>query len=136
MTELALEVEHLTKSFRLHHEKANSIKQLIAGKGRNQFDEFTALHDVNYLWGIVAQLLFYATPIIYDANNPSIPRALRLISAHGPTGSFITAVRNVLYDLRMPSLRDFGILIVYAGVAFAFGNFAFSRLSPRFAEEM
>ena len=93
-------------------------------------------HDVNYLWGILAQLLFYATPIIYDANNPSIPRALRLISAHGPTGSFITAVRNVLYDLRMPSLRDFGILIVYAGVAFAFGNFAFSRLSPRFAEEM
>lgn len=93
-------------------------------------------HDVNYLWGIVAQLLFYATPIIYDANNPSIPRTLRLISAHGPTGSYVTAVRNVLYDLRMPSLRDFAALVVYAGVAFAFGNFAFSRLSPRFAEEM
>ena len=22
-------------------------------------------HDVNYLWGIVSQLLFYITPIIY-----------------------------------------------------------------------
>ncbi|MEO7372178.1 MAG: ABC transporter permease [Ilumatobacteraceae bacterium] len=93
-------------------------------------------HDVNYLWGIVAQLLFYATPIIYDANNPGIPRALRIISAHGPTGSFVTAVRNVMYDLRMPSLRDFGILIAYAVVAFSFGTFAFGRLSPRFAEEM
>jgi ABC-type polysaccharide/polyol phosphate export permease len=93
-------------------------------------------HDVNYLWGIVSQLLFYATPIIYDANSPGIPRSLRLVAAHGPTGSFVTAVRNVMYDLKMPSLRDFSILIVYAVVSFWFGTFAFSRLSPRFAEEM
>jgi ABC-type polysaccharide/polyol phosphate export permease len=93
-------------------------------------------HDVNYLWGIVSQLLFYATPIIYDATNPKIPRSLRLIALHGPTGSFITAVRNVMYDLKMPSLLDFSSLVVYAGLAFWFGTFAFSRLSPRFAEEM
>jgi ABC-type polysaccharide/polyol phosphate export permease len=93
-------------------------------------------HDVNYLWGIISQLLFYATPIIYDATNPKIPRSLRLIAAHGPTGSFITAVRNVMYDLTMPSLRDFGVLVAYALVAFMFGTFAFGRLSPRFAEEM
>ena len=60
----------------------------------------------------------------------------RLIAAHGPTGSFVTAVRHVMYDLTMPSLRDFGVLIVYAVSAFVFGNFVFSRLSPRFAEEM
>lgn len=93
-------------------------------------------HDVNYLWGIVSQLLFYATPIIYDANRPDIPRSLRLIAAHGPTGSFVTAVRHVMYDLTMPSLRDMGILVVYALTAFWFGTFAFGRLSPRFAEEM
>jgi ABC-type polysaccharide/polyol phosphate export permease len=93
-------------------------------------------HDVNYLWGIVSQLLFYSTPIIYDATNPKIPRPLRLFAAHGPTGSFVTAVRNVAYELRMPSARDFGILTVYALTSFLFGNFVFSRLSPRFAEEM
>jgi len=93
-------------------------------------------HDVNYLWGILAQLLFYATPIIYDANNPTIPRSLRLIAAHGPTGSFVTAVRHVMYDLAMPSLRDLGIIVVYSLVSFWFGTFAFGRLSPRFAEEM
>jgi len=43
-----LEVSHLTKSFKLHHEKTNSIKQLIAGKGRNRYDEFTALRDVSF----------------------------------------------------------------------------------------
>ena len=93
-------------------------------------------HDVNYLWGILSQLLFYATPIIYDANNPNLPRLLRIISAHGPTGSFVTAVRNVMYDLRMPSARDLAILVVYAGASFSIGNFIFSHLSPRFAEEM
>ncbi|HEX2784789.1 MAG TPA: ABC transporter permease [Ilumatobacteraceae bacterium] len=93
-------------------------------------------HDVNYLWGILAQLLFYASPIIYDANNPRIPKSLRMISAHGPTGSFITSVRNVMYDLTMPSWRNFAAMVLYAAVSFAFGAFVFTKLSPRFAEEM
>jgi ABC-type polysaccharide/polyol phosphate transport system ATPase subunit len=61
MADLALEVEHLTKTFRLHHEKANSIKALIAGKGRNRFDEFVALDDVTFdvregeVFGVIGQ---------------------------------------------------------------------------------
>ena len=48
MTDLALEVDHLTKTFRLHSEKTNSLKQLIAARGRSKFDEFTALKDVTF----------------------------------------------------------------------------------------
>ena len=48
MTDLALEVDHVTKTFRLHHEKANSIKQLVAGRGRNRYNDFTALRDVTF----------------------------------------------------------------------------------------
>jgi len=48
VTDLALEVDHLTKTFRLHHEKANSIKQLVAGKGRNRYNDFVALNDVSF----------------------------------------------------------------------------------------
>jgi ABC-type polysaccharide/polyol phosphate transport system ATPase subunit len=61
MADLALEVEHLTKTFRLHHEKANSIKALIAGKGRNRYDEFVALNDVTFdvregeVFGVIGQ---------------------------------------------------------------------------------
>ena len=43
MADLALEVDHLTKTFRIHRERANSLKQRIAAKGRNRFDEFIAL---------------------------------------------------------------------------------------------
>ena len=48
MAELALEVDHLTKSFRLHHEKVNSLKHLVAGRGRGRHDDFIALDDVSF----------------------------------------------------------------------------------------
>jgi hypothetical protein len=47
-TSNVLEVEHVTKTFRIHREKTNSIKQLVAGRGRNRYDEFTALKDVSF----------------------------------------------------------------------------------------
>jgi ABC-type polysaccharide/polyol phosphate transport system ATPase subunit len=48
MGDAVLEVEHLTKTFRIHRERANSLKQRIAAKGRNRFDEFVALEDVTF----------------------------------------------------------------------------------------
>src|SRR3954471_24464582 len=48
MSDLALEVDHVTKNFRVHREKTNSIKALLAGHGRTQYDEFTALKDVTF----------------------------------------------------------------------------------------
>ena len=97
---------------------------------------FTTGIALTLSWGILSQLLFYASPIIYDATNPKIPKTLRMLSSHGPTGSFITAVRNIMYDLTMPSWRNFVAMVIYAGASFAFGVFVFNKLSPRFAEEM
>ncbi|MEP7045391.1 MAG: ABC transporter ATP-binding protein [Ilumatobacteraceae bacterium] len=48
MSDVVLEVDHLTKTFRIHRERANSLKQRIAAKGRNRFDEFVALQDVTF----------------------------------------------------------------------------------------
>ena len=41
-------------------------------------------HDVNYLWGIVSQLLFYATPILYGPEmlRTSLRDELRLAVQH------------------------------------------------------
>ena len=43
-------------------------------------------HDVNYLWGILAQILFYATPVIYDPASVGEPW-LTIIANYGPTGA-------------------------------------------------
>jgi ABC-2 type transport system ATP-binding protein len=46
--DVALRVHGVTKMFRVHHERTNSLKQLIAGGGRNRYDEFYALRDVSF----------------------------------------------------------------------------------------
>jgi ABC-type polysaccharide/polyol phosphate export permease len=93
-------------------------------------------HDVNYLWGIASQLLFYATPVIWNPSNSTIPAWLRYIATYGPTGSFITAVHNIMYDMRMPGMGRLAQLTVMSFVTFFAGASIFNRLSPRFAEEM
>jgi ABC-type polysaccharide/polyol phosphate transport system ATPase subunit len=61
MNDNVLEVTHLTKSFRLHHEKTNSLKGLIVAKGRNRYDNFTAVNDVTFnvregeVFGVIGQ---------------------------------------------------------------------------------
>jgi ABC-type polysaccharide/polyol phosphate transport system ATPase subunit len=43
-----VEVEHVTKTFRRHHDKATSLKQFVAGGRRRSYDEFVALDDVSF----------------------------------------------------------------------------------------
>jgi ABC-type polysaccharide/polyol phosphate export permease len=96
-------------------------------------------HDVQYLWGIVSQVLFYATPVIYfTANLPDVAvgRAMKAIANFGPTGAFIVAFHNLLYDGRIPSTERWAYMTILAAVSFVLGSWIFSRLSPRFAEEM
>ena len=92
-------------------------------------------HDVNYLWGILGQVLFYATPVIYNPATVDLA-VLRWIANYGPTGSFITAIHEVMYDLRMPGAGRFIQLAIYGFGMFFVGAWVFNRLSPRFAEEM
>jgi ABC-type polysaccharide/polyol phosphate export permease len=92
-------------------------------------------HDVNYLWGIVAQILFYATPVIYDPATISLP-ALKFIANYGPTGSFITSMHNVVYDLRFPGVGRMVQLMVLGFGTFFIGAWVFYKLAPKFAEEM
>lgn len=92
-------------------------------------------HDVNYLWGILSQILFYATPVIYHPSTIDVS-ALRWIANYGPTGSFITAVHNIVYDLRLPGTGRLIQLAVLGFGMFFIGAWVFNKLSPRFAEEM
>jgi ABC-type polysaccharide/polyol phosphate export permease len=92
-------------------------------------------HDVSYLWSIAVQLLFYSTPIIYQPSFITVDW-LRAIVEHGPTGTFITAVHDIVYDLQMPGTWVLVRLVVMSAAVFALGAWVFGRLSPRFAEEM
>jgi len=45
--EVALSVDSVTKSFKIHSERASSLKQFIASGGRNRYETFLALNDVS-----------------------------------------------------------------------------------------
>lgn len=92
-------------------------------------------HDVNYLWGILSQVLFYSTPVIYDPATVKL-HALKVIANYGPTGSFIVAIHDIMYNLRFPGLGRWVHLSLISFTTFAIGAWIFNKLSPRFAEEM
>ncbi len=44
----ALTVDGVSKTFKVHQERANSLKQYLAARGRNRYEEFYALRNVSF----------------------------------------------------------------------------------------
>jgi ABC-2 type transport system permease protein len=97
--------------------------------------------DMEHLIGIVLQLWFYATPIIYpasfaiDALEDKSP-LLRWIYEANPMGRFVAIYRDLLYHLRGPELTDVLAVVGWTALVLAVGAFVFRRLEPRLAEEL
>ncbi len=96
--------------------------------------------DVQHLIGILLQIWFYATPIVYpitvvrDAldNHPALFTVYKL----NPMVRFVEAYRDCLYDLRFPALLDSLYLVGVSAATLALGVFVFSKLEPKLAEEL
>ena len=99
--------------------------------------------DLSYLWTIVAQAWFFATPIVYE---PSLverkiaergwPSWLFTLYDHLPMAVVVRVFRNLMYDLRFPAALDWALLAVNGAVAILLGWWVFRRLEGRFAEEL
>ena len=96
--------------------------------------------DVQHLIGILLQIWFYATPIVYpisvvrDAlgDTPALFTLYKL----NPMVRFVEAYRDCLYDLRFPALLDSIYLVGVSAATLALGVLVFSRLEPKLAEEL
>ncbi len=96
--------------------------------------------DVQHLIGILLQIWFYATPIVYpitvvrDAldDHPALFTVYKL----NPMVRFVEAYRDCLYDLRFPALLDSLYLVGVSAATLALGVFVFSKLEPKLAEEL
>lgn len=90
--------------------------------------------DLLHLLGILIQLLFYATPIVYSIN--SVPTELQWIVKINPMSYLIDAYRNIFYNQMSPNFQ--GLLIAFGmGVVLCIaGYFIFKKLERRFAEEL
>jgi len=96
--------------------------------------------DLTYLWSIVVQGWFFATPIVYDqalATNRLADKPILLKAYNNlPLTVVVRMFRNLMFDLRMPRLLDFGVLTGYALAAVLVGWWIFDRVEGRFAEEL
>jgi ABC-2 type transport system permease protein len=96
--------------------------------------------DLEHLIGIVLQIWFYATPIVYpiDTVHSALAghRALFTLYTLNPMVRFVSAYRACLYDMRLPGSHDVAYIIVVSVATLALGLFTFARLEPKLAEEL
>ena len=94
--------------------------------------------DLRYLWTIIIQVLFFATPIIYLPSqlDGKLPPFLEFVLHWNPMAVFIDSFRQLLYHGRLPELGNLLYLVVSAIVSFIAGWAIFVKLSRRLAEEV
>lgn len=92
------------------------------------------LRDLEHLVGVVLQVLFYATPIVYAST--SIPTNFQFIMKINPMASIIDAYRNIFYYQTCPDIKSIIIWLVISVVLCFIGYKIFHKLQKGFAEEL
>ena len=90
--------------------------------------------DLLHLLGILIQLLFYATPIVYSIS--SVPTNLQWIVKINPMSYLIEGYRNIFYNKVTPNFQGLLIALGMGVVLCVAGYFIFKKLERRFAEEL
>jgi len=94
--------------------------------------------DLRYLWTIIIQVMFFATPIIYtpDKIAGKVPPILEFILHWNPMAVFVLSFRHLLYSGRAPEWGHIAYLVAASILAFVGGWTIFVKQSRRLAEEL
>lgn len=90
--------------------------------------------DTQHLLGLFLMLLFYLTPVFYDA--AAVPERFRLLYGLNPMVHLVGAYRAILLQGRLPALLPILALAVLGMVGLRLALDVFSRASARFVEEL
>ncbi|RIJ71414.1 ABC transporter permease [Nakamurella silvestris] len=96
--------------------------------------------DTEHLIGILMQVWFYATPIVYPihlvVDQMGKGSVGEFIYRLNPMERFVEVFRNLLYDNRLPEIGDVVACLVSTAIALTLGIWLFSRKQDLFAEEL
>ena len=94
--------------------------------------------DLPYLWTIINQVWFFATPVIYDPTifDDKVPGPVHFVLHWNPTAVFIRSFRATTYDGRSPNWNDVIVLAIAATTSLIVGLATFNKLKRRLAEEL
>jgi ABC-2 type transport system permease protein len=102
---------------------------------------FVRYRDIEPIWDVAIQMLFYASPILYVTTM--VPEDYQRLYLFNPLAAILTQVRHAVVDPSAPSAAELiggaGWLLVPAAVTVvvcALGVWAFRREAPRIAEHL
>jgi lipopolysaccharide transport system permease protein len=107
---------------------------LILGLGYLVATFQVTFRDTQHLLGVFFMLLFYLTPVFYDASI--IPARYQTFYQLNPMAHLITAYRAILIQGDLPDLRALLALCVLGLLLLWLGHAVFTRASIRFVEEL
>ena len=90
--------------------------------------------DVQYIWAVIMQAGFFASPIIYPISI--IPEKYVWIIKLNPMTLIIDMLRGSMIYSIVPVFRDITFIIILSFIILIVGYMIFLRLEPRFAEEI
>jgi ABC-2 type transport system permease protein len=102
---------------------------------------YVRYRDMQPIWEVVLQVLFYASPVIYVSE--ALPESIRREAIANPLAAVLTQMRHALIDPGAPTAAEaigggVRLLIPLAiiGLTFALGLWVFMREAPRIAENL
>ncbi len=114
---------------------------LAVGTGMILSVLYVRFRDMQPIWEVLTQMLFYASPIIYPVTK--YPASIQRIAMGSPIASLLTQMRHAFVDPTAPSaaaeiggairlLIPIGIIVA----VFVFGLWFFRREAPNIAEQL
>jgi ABC-2 type transport system permease protein len=102
---------------------------------------FIRYRDVQPIWEVLTQMLFYASPVLYVATM--VPEDYQRPYLANPIAAILTEMRHAIVDPTAPSvataigepvrlLIPLGVVLLF----FLLGMYSFHRMAPRIAEEL
>jgi ABC-2 type transport system permease protein len=102
---------------------------------------YVRYRDMEPIWEVALQLLFYASPVLYVITF--VPEDFRKLAASNPIATILTQMRHALIDENAPTaatvLGGWVALMIPAAIVaaiFAVGFWIFFRETPRIAENL
>jgi ABC-2 type transport system permease protein len=102
---------------------------------------YVRYRDVQPIWEVALQILFYASPVIYTTEK--LPDSIEGAAMANPITAILTQMRHAVIDPSAPTAADViggaGLLLIPLAVVllvFALGTWVFLREAPRIAEDL
>ena len=107
---------------------------LIFGVGLLLSSLYVYFRDLNQIWEVLLNILFFSCPIVYPLSMVS--EKLMPYYFLNPITNLIEMFRDVMVKGTLPRLENVAVVSGFGAAIFLIGSYVFDRLQRRFAEEI